>query len=155
MKQITSAIISSFFKDMSTRKGKFLLIGIATAALVVIVGLLWFLGRSSSTIPQKADFSELSVTDETGNKWTLELIRGQPISRISQSGKKPGPPLSVRTNARKISNSQFSIGITVEGQAGEKYIGGAIKNGKREPEPHFIIIDERARILARGKFEYG
>jgi hypothetical protein len=93
MKQITSAIISSFFKDLSSRRSK--------------------------------------------------------------SNKKPGPPLLVRTNARKISNHQFSIGITVEGQAGEKYIGGATKNGKREPEPEFNIVDEKARILARGKFEYG
>jgi len=83
------------------------------------------------------------------------LIKGQPLSHISESSKKPGPPLLVRTNARKISISQFSIGITVEGQAGEKYIGGATKNGKREPEPQFMIVDEKARILARGKFEYG
>ena len=61
----------------------------------------------------------------------------------------------VRTNVRKISNSQYSIGITVEGQAGEKYIGGAVKNGKREPEPEFIIVNEKARILGMGKFEYG
>jgi hypothetical protein len=155
MKQITSAIISSFFKDLSSRKGKIFLIGIATAALVVILGILWLSGRSSSSITQKAALLALTVTDETGDKWTLELVRGQPLSRISQSNNKPGPPLLVRTNARKINNSQYSIGITVEGQAGEKYIGGAIKNGKREPEPQFRIIDEKARILAMGKFEYG
>ena len=155
MKQITSAIISSFFKDLSSRRGKIPLIGIAAAALVVIVGIFWHPGRSSSSILQQAALSTLSVTDETGDKWTLDLIRGQPLSRISKSNKKPGPPLLVRTNARKISNHQFSIGITVEGQAGEKYIGGAKKNGKREPEPQFMIVDEKARILAKGKFEYG
>lgn len=85
----------------------------------------------------------------------LRLVRGQPLSRISKSGRKPGPPLLVRTNARKISNSQFSIGITAEGQAGEKYIGGAKKNGKREPEPQFVIVNEKEKILAKGKFEYG
>lgn len=155
MKQITLAIISSIFKDLSTRKGKILLIGIATAVLVVIVGLFWRPGRSSSSILQKAALSALSVTDEIGDKWTLDLIRGQPLSRINESNKKPGPPLLVRTNARKISDRQFSIGITVEGQAGEKYIGGVKKNGKWEPEPQFKIVDEKARVLARGKFEYG
>ena len=83
------------------------------------------------------------------------LIKGQPLSRIHKSNKKPGPPLLVRTNVRKISNSQLSIGITVEGQAGEKYISGAKKNGKQEPEPRFIIVNEKARILGGGKFEYG
>ena len=155
MKQITSAIISSFSKDLSSRRGKIILIGIATGALFVIVGLFWFPGRSSSSILQPAALSTLSATDEIGDKWTLDLVRGQPLSRISESNKKPGPPLLVRTNARKISNSQFSIGITVEGQAGEKYIGGAAKNGKREPEPQFRIVNEKARILAMGKFEYG
>jgi hypothetical protein len=155
MRQITSAIISSFFKDLSSRRGKIILIGVATAALVVIVGLFWLPSRSSSSKLPNAALSTLSVTDEIGDKWTLDLIKGQPLSRISKSNKKPGPPLVVRTNARKISNSQFSIGITVEGQAGEKYIGGAVKNGKREPEPQFIIVNEKARILARGKFEYG
>jgi hypothetical protein len=154
MKEITSAIISSIFKDLSSRRGKVVLFCIAAAALIVILSEL-FINPEQSSIQQKLTLSALSATDENGNKWTLDLIKGQPLSRISNSNKKPGPPLLVRTNARKINNSQFSIGITVEGQAGEKYIGGAIKNGKREPEPQFMIVDERARILARGKFEYG
>jgi hypothetical protein len=155
MKQITSAIISSFFKDMFSRKGKILLTCITAAALVLIVGIFCFISRPSSSIQQKVSLSALTATDEIGNKWTLELVRGQPLSRISQSNKKPGPPLLVRTNTRKISNRQLSIGITVEGQAGEKYIGGAIKNGKQEPEPQFIIVDEKSRILIKGKFKYG
>ncbi len=155
MKEITSAIISSIFKDLSTRRGKVVLIGLAGAALIVVVDLFWLRGQSSSSVVEQATLSPLSLTDETGEKWSLDLVRGQPLSRISESIKKPGPPLLVRTNVRKISNSQFSIGFTVEGQAGEKYIGGALKNGKREPEPQFIIVNEKARILAKGKFEYG
>ncbi len=153
MKEITSAIISSIFKDLSSRKGKIILIGIALV-IVVIAGILLRDKGQSPTI-QQATLSNLSTTDDKGDKWTLELVRGQPISRINKDNKKPGPPLLVRTNVRKISNSQFSIGITVEGQAGEKYIGGAVKNGKREPEPQFVIVDEKARILGSGKFEYG
>jgi len=155
MKEITSAIISSIFKDLSSRRGKVVLIGLALAALIVIVDLFWLRGQSSSSVIEQTALSPLSLTDENGDKWTLDLVRGQPLSRISKSTKKPGPPLLIRTNVRKINNSQFSIGLTVEGQAGEKYIGGAIKNGKQEPEPQFIILDERGRILAKGKFEYG
>lgn len=154
MKEITSAIISSIFKDLSSRRGKIVLICIVAATLIVILSEL-FINPDQPSSLQKSVLSALSETDENGNKWTLDLIRGQPLSRINKSSKKPGPPLLVRTNARKISNSQFSIGITVEGQAGEKYISGALKNGKREPEPQFIIVNEKAKILAKGKFEYG
>jgi len=154
MKEITSAIISSILKDMSSRRGKVVLFCIAAASLIVILSVL-FVNPDQSLSLQNSNLSALSETEQNGNKWTLELVRGQPLSRISKSNRKPGPPLLVRTNVRKINNSQFSIGITVEGQAGEKYIGGALKNGKREPEPQFIIVDEKARILAKGKFEYG
>jgi hypothetical protein len=155
VKEITSAILSSILKDLSSRRGKVVLIGLAIAVLIVIVDLFWLRGKPSSSVIEQAALSPLSLTEENGDKWTLELVRGQPISRISTSSKKPGPPLLVRTNVRKINNNQLSIGITVEGQAGEKYIGGALKNGKREPEPQFIIVNEKERILARGKFEYG
>jgi len=154
MKEITSAIISSIFKDLSSRRGKVVLVCIVAAVLIVILSEL-FVNPDQLSSLQQSTLSALSVTDEIGDKWALDLIRGQPLSRISNSGRKPGPPLLVRTNVRKISNSKLSIGITVEGQAGEKYIGGAIKNGKREPEPQFIIVNEKARILARGKFAYG
>ena len=155
MKEITSAIISIIFKDLSSRRGKIVLIGLTMAALVVMVGIFWLRGKPSSSVIRQVTLSSLSLTEENGDKWTLELVRGQPISRINKDNKKPGAPLLVRTNVRKISNSQFSIGITVEGQAGEKYIGGAVRNGKREPEPQFVIVDEKARILCGGKFEYG
>lgn len=155
MKEITSAIISSILKDLSSRRGKVVLISLAMAAFIIIVDLFWLRGKPSSSVIERAALSPLSLTDENGDKWTLDLVRGQPISRISESNKKPGPPLLVRTNVRKINNSQFSIGITVEGQAGEKYICGAMKNGNRQPEPQFVIVNERGRILARGNFEYG
>ena len=154
MKEITTAIITSIFKDLSSLRGKVVLACIAAAALIVILSEL-FVNTDQPSSLQKSTLSALSETDENGNKWTLDLIKGQPLSRINKSSKKPGPPLLVRTNARKISSGQFSIGITVEGQAGEKYIGGATKNGKRQPEPEFIIVDEKARILDKGKFEYG
>ena len=154
MKEITSAILSSILKDMFSRRGKVVLFCIAAASLIVILSIL-FANPDQSLSLQNSNLSALSETEENGDKWTLELVRGQPLSRISKSNSKPGPPLLVMTNVRKISNNQLSIGITVEGQAGEKYIGGALKNGKREPEPQFVIVDEKARILAKGKFEYG
>ena len=154
MNEIASAIISSVYKDLSSRRGKIVIVCLGAASLIVILSEL-FVNPDRTSSLQKSTLSTLSEMDENGNKWTLDLIRGQPLSRIHNSDKEPGPPLIVRTNVRKISNSQLSIGITVEGQAGEKYIGGAKKNGMLEPEPQFIIVDEKARILGGGIFEYG
>ena len=159
MKQLTSAIISSFIKDMSSRKAKVFLIGIATAIVVMIWGLsVLFRGQSSSSSSSselRETFSALSVTDEYGNKWNLDLAKGQRFSGMSKSDKKAGPPLLVSTNTLRINDRRLSIGIEVKGQAGERYVGGALKNGKREPEPQFKVVDERGRVLRTGKFEYG
>ena len=154
MEQETPDIISCVFKALSSPRGKTIIICLGAASLIVILSELYVKpGRPSSL--QKSTLSALSETDENGNTWTLELIKGQPLSRIHKSDKEPGPPLIIRTNVRKINNSQLSIGITVEGQAGEKYISGVIKNGMLEPEPQFIIVDEKGRILGGGIFEYG
>lgn len=156
MRQIISAILSSFIKDLSSRRAKIFLFCIATGIIILIVGmLLLFRGQSSASPRLRETLSALSVTDENGNKWKLDLVKGQQFSRTSNNDKKPGPPLLVSTNTKKIDNSRISIGIEVKGQAGEKYIGGAVKNGKIEPEPQFVIVDEKARIIYKGKFEYG
>ncbi len=156
MRQIMSAIMSSFIKDMSSRRGKVFLLCIASGIFIIIGGmLLLFRGQSSSSPGLREAFSALSVTDENGNKWNLDLVKGQRFASISKSDKKPGPPLLVSTNTMKINDRKLSIGIEVKGQAGEKYIGGALKNGKREPEPQFKIVDEKRRVLTSGKFEYG
>lgn len=159
MRQIMSAIMSSFIKDLSSRRGKIFLLCIASGIIIIIGGmLLLFRGQSSSSLSSselRETFSALSVTDESGNKWNLDLVKGQQFSGTSINDKKPGPPLLVSTNMMKINDRRVSIGIEVKGQVGEKYIGGALKNGKMEPEPQFKIVNEKGRVLASGKFEYG
>jgi hypothetical protein len=156
MRQIVSAIMSSFIKDMYSRKAIVFLFCIAAGLIIIIGGmLLLFRGQSSAYPTLRETLSALSATDENGNKWSLDLVKGQQFSHTSKNDRKPGTPLLVSTNTMKINGSRISIGIEVKGQAGEKYVGGAVKNGKLEPEPQFIIVDERARIIDRGKFEYG
>lgn len=156
MRQIISAIMSSFIKDLSSRKAKVFLFCLAAGIIILIAGiLLLFRGQPSSSPKLRETLSALSVTDENGDKWILDLVKGQQFSGVNMNDRKPGPPLLVSTNIMKIDNRRLSVGIEVKGQAGERYIVGALKNGKREPEPQFIIIDEKARILAKGKFEYG
>ena len=156
MRQIISAIMSSFIQDLSSRRAKVFFFCIASGAIIIIGGmLLLFRGRSLPPPRLRDTLSALSVTDENGNKWNLDLVKGQQFSSVSSNYKKPGQPLLLSTNTMKINDRQISIGIEVKGQAGEKYIGGAVKNGKLEPEPQFVIVDEKARILGGGKFEYG
>jgi hypothetical protein len=148
--------MSSFIKDMSSRKAKIFLFFVAAGIIVIIGGmLLLFRGQSTTPPTLRENLSALSSTDENGNKWSLDLVKGQQFSPASKNDRKPGPPLLVSTNTIKIDRNRISIGIEVKGQAGEKYVGGAVKNGKLEPEPQFIIVDEKARIIDKGKFEYG
>jgi hypothetical protein len=157
MNGILRAVILSFFRDMSTRKK--ILLGTIAAAFVIFLGVLVFRPRSvpSATIlPQGiAALSPLSITDANGLTWTLDPVRGQPLLPINKSGKKPGPPLVLKTNTIKISERTISIGLTLEGQAGEKYIVGASKSGVRQAQPIFRILNENGKVLATGKFEYG
>ena len=157
MNDIMRAVLLSFFRDMSTRK-KILLAGIA-AMLIILLGILVFWPRgvpSTSVLPQGiASLSSLSITDANGLTWTLDPVSGQPLSLINESGKKPGPPLVLKTNIIKIDERTISIGLALEGRAGEKYIAGASKGRSRESQPIFRILDENRRILATGKFEYG
>jgi Flp pilus assembly protein CpaB len=98
--------------------------------------------------------SSLSITDENGDEWVLGLARGQSISGLKNSNAKPGRPLLVKTDVQ-IKGRNVYIGLIVEGQAGEKYVGGVRKNSQRQPAPVFTIVDEAGTVLASGRFKYG
>ena len=157
MNDIIRAVLLSFFRGMSTRT-KILLAG-AAATLIIVIGVLVFWPQGQpppSNAPQPiATLDALTATDANGVVWTLEPIKGQPFSLFGESGKEPGPPLVVKTNIININRSAVSIGIVIEGQAGEKYMAGALKGETREPAPIYRILDENGRTLGTGKFEYG
>jgi hypothetical protein len=137
----------------STPKAKKVLIAALATALVLVV---WALLPSSPPVPLQKELglSPLSATDENGDKWVLELVRGQPLSRFKDSTIKFGQPLLVKTDAQ-IRGSSVSINLVVEGKAGELYVGGVKKNGQWQPSPIFKIVDASGRLLAIGRFEYG
>ena len=74
---------------------------------------------------------------------------------INENDEEPGQPLVLKTNIITVNYSVISIGMTLEGKIGEKYIAGALKNGVRQSEPQFNIVDENGEVLTSGKFEYG
>jgi hypothetical protein len=94
------------------------------------------------------------MTDENGDKWVLDPVKGQSLSRFKDSSPKPGPPLLVKTDVQTKGRS-ISIGLVIEGQAGEVYQPGATKNGSRVPAPKFRIIDGSGKVVGSGLFEYG
>ena len=135
------------------QKKRIVLLASAAVALVVVAGVL-LRGSFSSPSRQEFGLGSQSLTDQNGDKWVLELIKGQPVSSFADSSAKPGPPLLIKTDVQ-ISDRDVSIGLIVEGQAGEKYVPGVQKNGQWQPEPGLKIIDEAGKTLATDKFKYG
>jgi hypothetical protein len=136
----------------SPQRTKFLLVASIIAALAVMMGLI--LRSCSTSSHQRLGLPPLSITDANGDKWVLDLLKGQPLSRFKGSNAKPGPPLLLRTDVQ-TKGREVSIGLIVEGQAGEKYVGGVTKNGQQQPPPRLKILNKAGAVLAAGDFKYG
>ena len=159
MKEFISAIISKFSDDYrdSSRKTKIILIASVSAALVLVIGVSFRgcrVSGFSTSYQRQLGLSPLSLTDENGDKWVLDLAKGQAQSGLKSNGAKPGPPLVVKTNVQ-TEGLEVSIGLVVEGQAGEKYVGGVKKNDRWQPPPRFKIVDKAGKVLTTGAFKYG
>jgi len=139
---------------MNDSTGKRKIVLVASAVLVSILAGRTLLRGFFSSDSSRSGLPSLSVTDENGDKWVLDLAKGQSLSGIKSSDKKPGPPLLIRTDVQ-MSGRNASIGLVIEGQAGEKYAGGARKNGRWLPPPRFKILDEAGKTLTNGVFKYG
>ncbi|MHC4557876.1 MAG: hypothetical protein ACYS80_11305 [Planctomycetota bacterium] len=140
--------------DNSSQKKKIILTASIAGASIVVIGVLFLSLSSSTPSRQQLGLSTLSMTDENRDKWVLDAVKGQPVSLIRDSSAKPGTPLLIKTDVQ-ISGRDVSIGLVVEGQAGEKYVGGASKNGRVQPPPSFKIVDETGKTLTTGTFKYG
>ena len=140
--------------DDPSKKKKIIVIASVVFAIILIGALVHGIFSSPATSRQQLGLFSLSVTDENGDKWILDLTKGQSISSLKDSAEKTGPPLLVKTDVQ-IKGRDVSIGLVVEGQAGEKYVGGVQKNGQWQPAPAFAIVNEAGKTLASGRFKYG
>ncbi len=137
-----------------SEKKKIIVIATAAVVSVVVIGaLLRGVFSSSKTPRQQMGLSALSTMDANGDKWVLDLAKGQSASGLKE-GAKAGPPLLVKTDVQ-ISGRNVTIGLIVEGQAGEKYAGGVQKNKQWQPAPGFKIVNEAGKTLTTGRFKYG
>ena len=139
----------------STEKKKTVVIVAGSVVAVIVIGaLLRGIFSSPASSRREIGLTSLSKTDENGDKWILDLAKGQSLSGLKDSIANPGPPLLIKTDV-KISGSNVSIGLVVEGQAGEKYAGGVQKNSQWQQPPAFNIVNEASKVLASGRFKYG
>jgi len=140
--------------NSSVKKKTIIITASAVIAVVVIGALLRSIFSAPASSRQQLGLLPLSLTDENGDKWLLELAKGQSLSSLKDSSSKTGPPLLIKTDVQ-ISGRDASIGLIVEGQAGEKYAGVAQKNGQWQRAPAFNIVDEAGKVLTSGRFQYG
>ena len=153
MRYIVHAVLSSFLPN--SRRAKMVLAG---AALIAVVALTWIiLRRSPANVSPYAELAlrPLEATDANGNRWRVELAVAQPFASVRQSGVEPGPPLHVKTDVQKHSASEVSIGLVLEGQAGERYRPDIRRNGTVLPAPEFRVMDQKGRVVFADAFKYG
>ena len=65
-----------------------------------------------------------------------------------------GLPLKPVVVARRSKKSVVSLQLVIKGAAGET-LTSLYTNGRRPPDPAFVITDSGGREVKRGHFEYG
>jgi hypothetical protein len=144
-------VLASSFLE-SSRKTK--IISICAAVVVIFLLMQLFSGPPPRPTRKSLGLRSLNKKDANDDEWVLALVRGQTISKLGEIEAKPGEPLSVRPDVQAEGRG-LSIGLIVEGKAGEKYVGGAIKNGEWMPAPTFTVVSQAGKIIYNGQFEYG
>ncbi len=93
----------------------------------------------------------LRQTDELGNNWVLQQAGGPSVL----SFRKPGSPITVKTDVRNTGSGVVLIGLVLEGRAGETYRPTAIRNRVPADPARLQIVDRQGNVLDEGYFEYG
>jgi hypothetical protein len=99
--------------------------------------------------------SSVSRTDANGVAWTLDQVGGGSLLSTEPNGPKAGPPILVKTDVQKVGDREMSIGLLLEGQAGEQYKPVVKKNGTAISAPRLRIVNEAGQVLAQDSFQYG
>ncbi len=149
---VKSFLSSSEAYDGSGSRKKIIIVGSAAAILVAIacIKLFW----PSSPGAERIELTAPTTQDANGDLWSLQLSKGQSSQIVAQAGVKPGPPLLVRPEVAVLGRI-VDVSVTVQGQAGEKYVPGVQRNDKWLPAPKFRLVSETGKVLAAGQFEYG
>lgn len=131
----------------------------AGLAVLLIILLVLFLKnpvpRSSQRGSPAADGqSSVSRTDANGVAWTVDQAGGTLLA-TEPNAPKAGPPIVVKTDVQKVGDREMSIGLLLEGQAGEQYRPVVKKNGSPISAPRLRIVNEAGQVVTQGDFQYG
>ena len=98
--------------------------------------------------------ASLSRTDANGVAWALDQA-GAAVLSTEPNGPKAGPPILVKADVQKVADREMSIGLVLEGQAGEQYRPVVKKNGSPLSAPRLRIVNEAGQGIAQDSFQYG
>lgn len=158
MQYLTRAILSSFLpRSLAESRGAKIVLAVVGTAVAVLVVLVFFrfLHSPEPSVPNELGLQSLVATDKNGAKWVIEPAAAQPFARLRESGVEPGLPLAIRTDMRRDGSDRVSVGLTLEGRAGERYSPQVSKDGERLAAPEFTVVDEAGQTAFKGRFEYG
>lgn len=96
----------------------------------------------------------LHETDENGDSWLLEMTSGPRLASADTDDLKAGPPIVVKTDVHRVAQREVSIGLVLEGQAGERF-RPAQKNGRTVAAPKLRIVNETGQVIADDSFQFG
>ena len=158
MQYLTRVILSGLSPRslVHSRRGRVVLVLLALAA-AALLAVLAVARRNSSgrSMQEELGLRPLRATDANRSIWLIEPAAAQPFARLRERQAEPGPPLLVRTEVQRPSAQEVLIGLTIEGQAGERYLPGISKNGIRLPAPAFTLVNEAGRVIHKDQFQYG
>lgn len=131
------------------------LLGIALLAVLLLKSMTSNPPSGVQPIAQRTSGqSSLSRTDSSGATWGLDQAGGALVS-TEPNGPKAGPPILVKTDVQKVGEREVSIGLLLEGQAGEQYRPVVKKNGTPLAAPKVRIVNEAGQVVAEDSFRYG
>jgi len=136
------------------------LLRVAGLAVLLLILILLFLrnpvpqSRQAGFVPGRESSSPVSRTDANGVAWALDQAGGALVSP-QPDAPQPGPPIVVRTDVQRAGPREVSIGLILEGQAGEPYRPVIKKNGQATAAPALRIVNETGQVVAQGNFAYG
>jgi hypothetical protein len=133
----------------------------AAGLAVLLLIILWLFLKNpvpgpkpGVSTPAGGPSSSVSRTDANGVAWALDQASGGILS-TEPNGPKAGPPILVKTDVQKVGDREISIGLVLEGQAGEQYRPIVKKNGSPLSAPRLRIVNEAGQVIAQDSFQYG
>ncbi|MBP7050123.1 MAG: hypothetical protein KBE65_03830 [Phycisphaerae bacterium] len=103
----------------------------------------------------------LDLTEvDRGDRWAFSMtspgqLKDFQIKPGQTTRLKIGPPFQARGSLRRYAYSpDVTVGVNLEGQAGEWYSAVVTKNEKNVPEPSFRILNGAQQVVQSGQFAY-